>query len=311
VTILVVGTQGGLHELAGRGGARVVQLSGHEVTAFARDAEASWALTDGRELWRAEVGPAWSSITEISGPSGTCLCPSPSGLLVGTSEAHLHRFETHKPIPSWTASGPTAIDGFDRVDGREEWYTPWGGPPDVRSISRGDYGTIHANVHVGGIVRSRDDGASWEPTIDIHSDVHQVLAPAGHSGLVLAACARGLARSADGGDTWRFETEGLHAPYCRAVAVGDGTLYLSASRSHRDNQAALYRRPLEGEPFEKCSVGLPEWFSSNIDTACVAANGSDVAFGTDEGSVFVSGDSGGTWEVWASGLPPVRCVALA
>ena len=72
----------------------------------------------------------------------------------------------------------------------------------------------------------------------------------------------------------------------------------------------MYRIPISGGPFEGCSGGLPEWFSSNIDTACVAAKGSEVAFGTEDGSVFVSGDSGRSWEAWASGLPPVRCVSF-
>jgi len=178
-------------------------------------------------------------------------------------------------------------------------------------MSRGEDGTIYANVHVGGIVRSRDDGASWEPTIDIDADVHEVLAPEGHGRLVVAACARGLAGSDNGGDTWIIETDGLHATYCRAVAVGNETLYLSASLGPRGGQAALYRIPISGGPFEKCSDGLPEWFPSNIDTACLAAVGSEVAFGTEGGSVFVSGDSGATWDEWASGLPPVRCVAFA
>jgi hypothetical protein len=308
---LLIGTTHGLHEVDPSGEGPTLRLADHEINDSVRDGETWWALTDGRELWRAEAGSSWSTTSEISGPSGTCICPSPAGLLVGTSEAHLHRYETHKPIPSWTASMLTAIDGFDRVDGREQWYTPWGGPPDVRSISRSDDGTIYANVHVGGIVRSRDDGASWEPTIDIHADVHQVLAPEDHGRLVVAACARGLAGSDDGGDTWIFETDGLHATYCRAVAVGDETLYLSASLGPRGGRAALYRIPISGGPFEKCSSGLPEWFSSNINTGCVAAQGSEVAFGTEDGSVFLSRDSGRTWEEWASGLPPVRCVAFA
>ena len=140
--------------------------------------------------------------------------------------------------------------------------------------------------------------------------MHQVVAPSGHPGLVLAACARGLAKTSDAGGAWAYETDGLHAVYCRALAVGEGNLYLSASLSHRGGKAALYRRPLEGGPSEKCVDGLPEWFSSNIDTACVTASGSDVALGTEDGLVFVSGDAGRTWSAWAADLPPVRCVGF-
>jgi BNR/Asp-box repeat len=276
-------------------------LGDHEVTALANDHEALWALTRGGRLWRSASDGPWDPVAKVSGRQATCLCPSPSGILVGTSEAHLLRLVDDELRP---------VEPLEKAEGRDDWYTPWGGPPDVRSISRGDDGAIYVNVHVGGIVRSTDEGESWQPTIEIHSDVHQVLAPPGHPGMVLGACAEGLAKSTDGGGTWDFETDGLHAVYCRAVAVAEGTIYLSASLSHRGQRAALYRRSVDGGSFEKCSEGLPEWFEDNIDTGCVAATGSNVAFGTTDGSVFVSTDAGQTWELWAKDLPAVRCLAF-
>jgi hypothetical protein len=301
MALLLVGTENGLHALDRPEGSPELELEGHQVTTLATEGDARWALADRRQVWRAAPSRPWSQVAELPARRGNCLCPPSSALLVGTSEAHLQRLRDGVLEP---------VESFDQVEGREDWYTPWGGPPDVRSISRGEDGSIYANVHVGGIVRSRDDGASWEPTIDIHSDVHQVLAPQGHGGLVVAACARGLVGSDDGGDTWIFETEGLHSTYCRAVAVGADTVYLSASAGPRGGRAALYRIPIAGGSFEKCADGLPEWFSGNIDTFCVAASGSQVAFGTEDGSVFASTDAGRTWEAWAEGLPPVRCVAF-
>jgi hypothetical protein len=276
------------------------ELAHHEVGALAAHMATWWAIVDGDEVWRAE-GDAWGRAAGLGRSRANCLCPTSAGLLIGTSEARLARLVDRDV---------QAVESFDRTPGRDDWYTPWGGPPDVRTISLADDGTIHANVHVGGIVRSRDDGATWEPTLEIDADVHEVLAPAGHDRLVVAACARGLAISEDGGDSWRYETEGLHANYCRAVAVGDGTLYLSASQGPRGGRAALYRRPITGATFDKCAEGLPEWLPTNIDSMCVAAAGSTVAFGTDEGTVFGSEDSGATWDAWAEGLPPVRCLAF-
>jgi len=302
VSKFLIGTTSGLHEFDLAGVGRTLHLAGHEVDALSPDGDGWLAITDGRQLWRSPPSGSWELVAEALSLRANSLCPSPSGLLVGTSEAHLLRLAGDALEP---------VEAFDGAEGRDDWYTPWGGPPDVRSISRDQDGTIYANVHVGGIVRSTDDGASWRPTIDIHADVHQVLAPGGHSGLVLAACGDGFATSTDGGDTWKFENDGLHAVYCRAVAVGDGMLYLSASLSHRGQRAALYRRPLEGGPFEKCSDGLPEWFSNNIDTLCVAASGAEVAFGTGEGEVFVSTDSGKSWKACATDLPPVRSVAFS
>ena len=40
------------------------------------------------------------------------------------------------------------VEPFERMEGREAWHTPWGGPPDVRSITE-DFDAVYANVHVG------------------------------------------------------------------------------------------------------------------------------------------------------------------
>ena len=61
-------------------------------------------------------------------------------MLIGTAQAHLLRF---------VDGALTPIETLEDVDGREEWYTPWGDPADVRSIAVALDGTIHVNVHVG------------------------------------------------------------------------------------------------------------------------------------------------------------------
>lgn len=52
------------------------------------------------------------------------------------------------------------IDSFEQAEGREEWYTPWGGLPDVRSLAVGTAGERYVNVHVSGILRSHEQGRS-------------------------------------------------------------------------------------------------------------------------------------------------------
>ncbi|MDQ3938033.1 MAG: hypothetical protein M3253_05055, partial [Chloroflexota bacterium] len=142
-------------------------------------------------------------------------------------------------------------------------------------------------------------------------DVHQVAAHPSLGGCVLVASARGLGISFDGGTSWSFTRDGLHSPYARAVAIADDTLLLSASDGPFGGRAALYRREVDSEgPLERIHAGLPEWFGGNIDSGCVAATGSDVAFGTAEGGVYVSTDSGVRWSEAAIGLPPIRAVAV-
>jgi photosystem II stability/assembly factor-like uncharacterized protein len=138
-----------------------------------------------------------------------------------------------------------------------------------------------------------------------------VLAHPTTPGRVFAAAAVGLGTSADGGATWAFATDGLHARYLPAVAVTDEAVLVTASTGPRGRRAALYRRPLGGGGFGRCREGLPQWFGDNVDTHCLAARGGVVALGTEDGAVYRSTDGGQAFERLAKGLPAVRCVALA
>ncbi len=298
---ILVGTAAGLFEFGAEARAPLEALAGVEITALARQGPTTWVLADGRSLRRLHDDGRLEEIARIEGPAGTCLAPAPGGLLVGTEEARLVRLED---------GALRRLEAFERVEGRSRWFTPWGDPPETRSISVGPDGAVYVNVHVGGVVRSRD-GARWTPTVDIEADVHQVLAHPGRPGLVAAAAAVGLGLSRDGGDTWRFDTAGLHARYLRAVAFAGDIVLVSASTGPSGRRAAVYRKALEGEAaFERCGQGLPEWFTGNVDTACLAAAGTAVVLGTRDGRVYGSEDAGWTWTDVAKGLPEVRCVAV-
>ena len=298
---ILVGTRDGLHELGDGGRPGPVHHGGRRVTALAPGPDYSelWAILDEAEVWRTAGPGDWERSGTLEGEhlKANCIADTRPGVLVGTSDARLYRL---------AEGGLERVHPFDEVEGRGEWYTPWGGPPDSRSISE-DSNFLYVNVHVGGIVRSGDEGVTWEPTIDIDADIHRVWAV---DGRVFAACARGLAASEDRGRSWTFRTEGLHAAYCRGVAVSGDTVLVSASTGPRGGQSALYRAAARGGPFERCRSGLPEWFGDNIDSSCLDALPDEgvAAFGTQDGRVFGSRDEGATWTEVASGLPPVRCV---
>ena len=286
---VLVGTESGLLDL---GSGRTVAHPGHDVGALA----GSWVVLDRRQVCGLEgaVGPV------LSEPPITCLDSNPGPEpLVGTAGAHLYRMGPE----------PARVHAFDLAEGRGQWYTPWGGPPDVRSVCTTGTGVILVNVHVGGILRSEDEGANWRATIDLDHDVHQVLAA---DGVVVAASASGLAISSDDGKSWELHDEGLHATYSRAVAVCGDTALLSVSSGPQGGQAAVYRRPVGSSgPFERCQSGLPDDLGGNVDTFWLAGAGDGTAaFATRSGQVYVSDDEGVTWEQAASGLPPVRCLAL-
>ena len=293
-----VATRDGLWSFDGAGQQRGVAHAGRSVTALGRARDEFWGILDGSELWHA-AGAEWSHVTDLHDLRATCVAGIGGAVFVGTSQARLFRLVGEALEP---------VAGFDRVEGRASWYTPWGGPPDTRSIANWD-DDVYVNVHVGGILRTDNGGQTWTPTIDVDADVHHVTTS---EGMVLAACAGGLAASTDRGATWTYRTDGLESRYARAVAVCGRAVLVSASNGPRGGHAAVYRGDLGGGDLDRCRAGLPEWFEGNIDTYCLDAlpDGSLAAFGTADGRVFASTDQGGAWDEVASGVPPVQRVLV-
>jgi photosystem II stability/assembly factor-like uncharacterized protein len=265
-------------------------------------------VAGGDEIWRSCPDGDWELVARLqdepalSGLAAVCLADTRAneegGVLVGTSEAHLARVGSEGRLG--------LVESFEAALGRDSWHTPWGGPPDTRSITE-DATAVYVNVHVGGVLRSRDRGATWEPTIDVDADVHRVVTGRGR---VYAAGAGGLWVSEDQGGSWRLSNEGLHANYCRSVAVCGGILLVSASDGPHGGRAALYRSGLEGGSFERCRHGLPEWFEGNLDSLCVDAlpDGSLAAFASEDGDIYASADEGESWARLAESVGPVHCV---
>ncbi|HVM01592.1 MAG TPA: hypothetical protein VM263_02900 [Acidimicrobiales bacterium] len=292
---VLAGTPGGLVDV--EAGA-VVDLAGRDVWAV----EGGWAVLDRRVV--ARLGAGAGAPAPAGEPPLTCVAPAPDdragAALVGTAGAHLLR----------AGVGWERVEAFEHAEGRPEWYTPWGGPPDVRTVSTGPGGTVLVNVHVGGILRSTDGGASWTPTIDIDADVHQVLALDG--GRAVAACAEGLATSDDDGASWTLHDDGLHATYARSVAVAGDAVLLAVSTGPDGGGAALYRRPLAGGSLERCRDGLPDDLGGNVDTfRLVGGPDGTAALATASGQVYASTDEGGAWLPLGRPLAGARCLVLA
>ena len=292
--MLLVGTGDGLVELGLDG--KVVRrgLSGVEVTAIAGD----WAIADDRVVSLGDGAPQ----ALPDGLLPRCVLALAGGrALVGSSEARL--------VLVGSPDGPAVDRAFDAIPTRSEWTTPWGAPPDLRSLTMGDAG-LFAGVHVGGVWRRDPD--QWIEVVPAETDDHQVLAD---GDTIAVAAAVGVGQSSDGGDTWHWSTAGLHAQYCRAVALAEGWLLASASTGPATHEAAVYRRPIDDpeQPLVRCGgeSGLPATFPHNIDTFGLVAAGNLVAVGERYGRVYLSEDAGESWRKLAEALPGVYCLAFA
>lgn len=300
---MLIGTADGVHVLDGDGS---TVLAGHRIDGLARGDDAWWVLSDGETVWNIPDGATPSRVAGIEDTTINCLLSRRDDVLLGAVAAQLF----HIPANAEPGAETTLDEPFEQAPGRSDWYTPWGGPPDVRSLAEDADGSVYLNVHVGGILRYCDDDPTWRDTMDINADVHEVIAHPEAPNTALAATARGLAISRDGAANWGFHTDGLHARYCRAVALSGDRVYVSTSRSNRGENAAVYRTDLTGSHLERCESGLPEWFSTNINTGCLQASGDLVLIGDADGTVYRSDDAGKQWVVVAEGLPGVRCVGL-
>jgi len=265
--------------------------------------EGAVALAADGTVWSVDEDGGANEFEELPPTKGQPLCLLVNGtdIWAGTSGAHLLLVREGELRP---------VAAFDAVEGRERWSTPWGGPPDVRSLDVDEDDVLFASVHVGGIVRSLDNGDTWLPSGEVDWDVHQVVTVPDYASTVLAACAVGMALSTDAGESWEIEDRGLHATYTRAVAVAGDHVLISVSQGPGGEQACLYRRVLEDSVFERCRIGLPEWFPTNIDTHCLTAWDEQVVVAAPGGSLFVSNDIGVRWHEMALGLPEPRAVVI-
>lgn len=267
-------------------------IGGARINHIARNGDSWWAVDGKGRIHR--DGDVVASLPDEA--ATLCVRPGIDTVWVGSNEARLFAFE-HGEV--------TEDEFFTDAPGRESWYTPWGAPADVRSMTLDADHTLYVNVHVGGILRYDDTGPV--PTLDISADVHEVAAHPIQQGAIFAATARGLAVSHNGHD-FDFRTHGLHAPYCRAVTVLEDRVLFSASTGPRTSRGRIYACPLWEDDITAVGGGLPEWFDGNVDTHCLTSSGPTAYIGHG-GRVWRSDDKGGTWTEIADGLTSITCIA--
>jgi hypothetical protein len=286
VPFALAATAAGITAVETDGTARV-EHDEASVIRLVRTADGWWAATgDGRVL-RRDDDARWSEFAHADAQL-TCVLPFGGAAVAGATDGSLLQLD---------ADRVERLTGFDSVEGREDWHAVGSRVPYVRSLTAtAGAGALLANVHVGGIPRSTDRGATWSPTIDPDADVHEVRAHPSDPSLVLAAAAVGFVESSDGGESWKVITAGLHATYARAVAFASEAALVSVSDGPFSTECAVYRWVLGAdEPLEQCLDGLPGWLAGNIDTGCLDAAGEDAVLVDAGGAVFASGDDGLSW----------------
>lgn len=272
-------------------------LDGADVTAIVNGRAGLWALVNHREIFRVARGEA-QHVATLDGPQAWCIADYSGCLFAGTDDSGLFKLE---------GTTLTRVAGFDEAPGRSEWYQPPGHRPATTwSLSSGA-GQLYVNVHVGGILRSRDAGASFTQTIDVDLDVHEV--QLGPDGRLWAATGKGgLAESRDCGVNWSFHSAGLPATYLTCVAAADDGVFVAAASGYASGDDAVYR--FDGTKFVRCSYGLPNKFG-HLNARQLTAAGRRAAVAGGDGCVYATEDGGHSWRAALEGLAEVRGVVLA
>ena len=294
-SILVATWNNGLFNVTGKVARQ--ELAGQSVRSLVADGRGGvLAIVGGHSLYRRSPDGEWAEIVKTEFNLSCCV-PIGNVVFVGTDDAHVLRVDAD--------GAQQRLTGFDAVAGRDKWYAGsaiidgkrMGPPLGIRSMAATcDGSVLLANVHVGGVPRSTDVGLTWQPTINIDSDVHQVCTHPIRPDTVIAAAGVGLCISRDAGETWTIEQQGLHAHHCSAVAFGRNDIFVSAATSPFATEGAVYRRPIDSDgPLQPLDVGMPQWTDGIVDTDCIATRDSMAAVIDRSGQLYVSNDDGASW----------------
>ena len=235
----------------------------------------------------------------------------PLTLLIGTDEgAYVYRLVGEE--------GPAErVVAFDELECRKDWYTPWGGPPAVRTFAKTQDGFCYADIHVGSIMRSNDEGISWEPvTPELHKDVHQVATCPADDNRVYANTQNGVYVSANRGHSWENRIEGLPRRYGTAIAVhptDPDLLIATVQNGPRGGGAWLCRSENGGSTWTQLNAQLTE-STDRIRTGYIAFASDGTAWAVIGKTLYIGKDRATDWHpFWAApehhGEYPIQMLA--
>jgi hypothetical protein len=309
-----------------------LQLVGRQTQCIAADPlrpDVVYCGTFGQGLWRSEdAGDSWQ-------PAGEGVRYAE---VMAVAVSSLERVGRHGVV--WVGTEPS--DLFRSEDGGDSWVerpsllevpsaSTWFFPPrpwthHVRWIAPDPNVAerIFVGIELGGVLRSLDDGLTWEDRKPgSQPDAHTLRTHQRAPGRVYEAAGGGYAESFDGGDTWTGYDAGLQNQYLWGLAVDPENPHIAltsaspgARQAHaplgRGAQATIYRRN-GSEPWREIRDGLP----NPVGTPAYVLATNQAEPGTfyaapHQGGIYRSEDTGLTWEwldiAWPDGYhaPDVR-----
>lgn len=222
----------------------------------------------------------------------------------------------------WVGTEPSGL--FRSVDGGKTWTTfpdlldlpsepTWSFPPrphthHIRTIQPDihDEMRIYVGIELGGVMKSIDQGKSWEDRKEgSQYDCHALTMNKQAEGRIYEAAGGGYAESLDGGATWETINDGLD-PYTYLVDItvdaGNPDIILasaakSARTAYQPSQAHTVMVRREGDkPWEVVSEGLPESDGSAVFQVLSHESEPGVFYAINNTGFYTSRDTGHSWE---------------
>ena len=232
---------------------------------------------------------------------------------------------------SWSLNRPLWDDPR-----REEWFGGGADQPGIHSIVVDPRDPKHVVIGVscGGVWTTRDSGRSWTldgrglraeymPPERQHDqnvqDVHQLAVCASSPDAMWAQHHNGIFRSTDGGGTFTEITGVKPSAFGFAVVAhpedANVAWFVPAVKDEKrypaEGRVVVNRTRDGGRTFETLTRGLPQQHAYDLvfrHALDVDETGNTLAFGSTTGSLWVSDDSGDSWQTISSNLPPVYAV---
>lgn len=230
----------------------------------------------------------------------------------------------------------TLVDGLWDHPHREQWM-PGGGGLGLHTVlpHPEDPQRMHVAISSGGVYRTADGGATWEPA---NTGIRAPFLPEGQQFPEFGQCVHkvdrhpsqpdrlflqhhfGVYRSDDDGSSWQAMESGLPTNFGFPVVVHPRqpqTAYVfplvaDMMRVPPDEACRVFRTTDGGGSWEGFGEGLPGqgWLSCVLRDGFCADDGDPTGlyFGSRTGEVYASQDDGERWELVAEHLPDVLSV---
>jgi hypothetical protein len=231
------------------------------------------------------------------------------------------------------------VEGLFNHPHRTQWMPGGGGLclhtilPDPSNPKR-----LYIAISTGGVYRTDDGGENWQPRNqgvraqflppeqrypEWGQCVHKIVSHPSKPERMFLQNHWGLYKSEDGGDSWTDIANGVPSDFGFAMEVDPNDvnrvfivpLESDEFRCTPEGKLRVYRTKNAGESWEAASEGLPQ--ENAMETVLRDGLSADtlkptgIYFGTRNGKLFGSTDSGDSWNAIMESLPPVVCVKAA